>query len=201
MLTKKTLLKFSLAVAAQIVIVLVMILFKYSVFAGGQSVFLHAEPFDPRDPLRGDYMVFTYDISEIQPYYFANYNEKTGEPIEYKVGDTVYVALNTYRMYSDSNLFGRQASVSLVSLDKPTSGLFIKGVITEKTEPVTTDELWGSTSEMYRVKYGIEDYFIPENSGHQRDLLFRDDITAQVMVDDNGNVILKQMYVGDKKWP
>src|SRR3989339_387941 len=57
-LGKKT--KFILAVSIQILVILIIIIFKYSVLTGGSAVFLEIMPVDPRDPLRGDYVTFKY---------------------------------------------------------------------------------------------------------------------------------------------
>src|SRR3989339_581457 len=81
-LGKKT--KFILAVSIQILVILIIIIFKYSVLTGGSAVFLEIMPVDPRDPLRGDYVTFQYKISSINRYSF-NY-----EPYN---GDIIYIPL------------------------------------------------------------------------------------------------------------
>ena len=57
--------KFFLAVAIQLVIILLLLITKISIFSGGEEVLLKIAPVDPRDPLRGDYVTFRYDISDI----------------------------------------------------------------------------------------------------------------------------------------
>src|SRR3989339_803523 len=87
-LGKKT--KFILAVSIQILVILIIIIFKYSVLTGGSAVFLEIMPVDPRDPLRGDYVTFQYKISSINRYSF-NY-----EPYN---GDIIYIPLRQQGQY------------------------------------------------------------------------------------------------------
>jgi uncharacterized membrane-anchored protein len=78
---------------------------------------------------------------------------------------------------------------SNVEKTKPSDeNIFIKGKVVD----VYNDEI--------HIIYGIEDYFIPEGTG--RDFTFlREEIAAKVEIDENGNAVLKQIYVNDKPWP
>jgi uncharacterized membrane-anchored protein len=50
------------------------------------------------------------------------------------------------------------------------------------------------------VVYGIEEYFIPEGKG--RDFRFGNKMaSARIVVDDNGNAVLKGIIVDGKPWP
>ena len=62
--------KFILAIALQLAVIFTIIIFKFSVFTGGTEVMLRIQPVDPRDPLRGDYVTFSYDISSVSSYQF-----------------------------------------------------------------------------------------------------------------------------------
>ncbi len=172
MLTKQT--KFIIAIAIQLVIIFSIIIFKMAVLTGGTEVLLRIEPVDPRDPLRGDHLTFSYEISNLDSYLF-NYS-----PI--KDGDTVYVPLKQQGKYWTA-VFGVQKT-------KPVDEgkIFLRG------------KILSSYGNRIRIIYGIEDYFIPEGTG-QDFTFWRQEVAARVSVDENGNAVLKQIYVNDKPWP
>lgn len=195
MLTKKA--KFIIAVGIQVSIILIMIIFKLAILTGGTEVILEIEPVDPRDPLRGDYVTFQYDISSIWSSWLQDGNARNGE--------TVYVVLKT-RSGMD------YWYVSEVFINKPSDdNVFIKGVVRRGggdevvSEPLPVDARGrvittrgrGST---LNIVYGIEEYFIPEGVG--RNFNFWDkEMSAKVMVDKNGNAVLKQLFVDGRLWP
>ena len=172
MLTKQT--RFIIAVAIQLIIIFSIIIFKIAVLTGGTEILLRIEPVDPRDPLRGDHLTFSYKISNLHSYLF-NYS-----PI--REGDTVYVPLKQRGKYWTA-VFGVQ-----------------------KTKPIGEEKIFlrGKVSRVYGKRiyiiYGIEDYFIPEGTG-QNFTFWRQEVAARVSVDQNGNAVLKQIYVNGKPWP
>ena len=172
MLTKQT--KFIIAIAIQLVIIFSIIIFKMAVLTGGAEVLLRIEPVDPRDPLRGDYLTFQYKISNLDSYLFSY------SPV--KDGDTVYVPLEQQGKY--------WVAVRGIQKTKPTDEgkIFIRGKISS------------SYGTRVHVVYGIEDYFIPEGAG-QDFTFWRREVAARVSVDENGDAVLKQIYVDDKPWP
>lgn len=183
---------FLIALAFQIVVILLMIIFKSAIVAGGTDVFIKIEPIDPRDPFRGDYVTFNLEISRLDTYLIhTDYPSNrvpypdTSEYVEpqYSVGQTVYVLLY------DGNFNDQTSSVSAVSLTKPeTSQVFIRGTI----ERITGDEIF--------VTYGIEEYFIPEGTG--RNVSFWDrEAVAHAKVDQNGEAVLIDLFIDGKQWP
>ena len=184
--------KFFGVVAVQVAVMLVMIIYKFVILAGGTPVFLAIEPVDPRDPFRGDYMVFSFrDITTIDSYLFRQAEEYDymvpSGAYEPNIGDVVYVELTSY---------SKHYQVSGVYSIKPKDKLFIKGVVKNVEE--NTRLYYGSTQ--YEIEYGIENYFIPENTG--REVSFQNSqVEAEVVVDDDGEAVLKSLYVDGKKWP
>lgn len=171
MITKQT--KFIIAIAIQLVIIFSIIIFKMAVLMGGTDVLLKIEPVDPRDPLRGDHLTFSYKISNLDSYLFNYF------PV--REGDTVYIPLKQQRKYWVA-VFGIQKT-------KPSDGeIFIKGKVAN------------SYGNSVRVIYGIEDYFIPEGVGQDFTFWGRE-IAARVSIDKNGKAVLKQIYVDNKSWP
>lgn len=168
------------------VIIFAIIIFKLSILTGGTDVLLKIAPVDPRDLLRGDYATFQYDISNLDPYYAS------GQQI--RNGDTVYIVLRQN---------GKYWVTQNVQKNQPTgSELFIKGKvesggIENQADPFSYQRFRGSR---LHVVYGIEQYFIPEGKG-QNFSFWNKEAAARVALDDNGNAVLKQIYVDDKPWP
>lgn len=184
MITKQT--KLILAIALQVVIIFAIIIFKLFVLTGGTEVMLRIAPVDPRDLLRGDYVTFQYDISNLDSYY------SRGEQI--KNGDNVYVVLRQS---------GKYWVAQSVQKTKPTgSELFIKGKAESGGMESQTDQFSYQRFDRSRlhIVYGIEQYFIPEGKG-QNFSFWNKEVAAMVAVDDNGNAALKKIYVDGKQWP
>ena len=184
MLTKQT--KFILAIVLQVAVVFAIIIFKLSVLTGGTEILLKIVPVDPRDLLRGDYVTFQYDISNIDSYYaYANNTQITN-------GDAVYVILRQG---------GKYWSAQNVQKTKPTGNeLFVKGVVRSGGIESQAGSFQDFSASRLNIVYGIEQYFIPEGTG-QNFSFWNKEAAARVAVDDNGNAVLKQLYVDDKLWP
>ncbi|RME61042.1 hypothetical protein D6779_00875 [Candidatus Parcubacteria bacterium] len=183
--TKQT--KFILAVALQVLIIFAIVAFKVAVLAGGTEVILKIEPVDPRDILRGDYVAFRYNISNLDPYLFGNEQVRDG--------DTVYVILRRS---------GKYWTAQRAQKTKPTADdqVFIKGKVVSgglksRSDPFSDGYFRGSS---IHVVYGIEEYYIPEGSGSEFNF-GGSGAFAKISVDRNGNAALKQIYVNGKPWP
>lgn len=181
MMTKQT--KFISAIVLQSIILITIIVFKISVISSGADILLKIEPVDPRDMLRGDYVTFQY--SNVSNVYSYNINNQ-----QIRNGDTVYVVLRQRGKYWTENR---------IQKTKPSKGeIFIKG----KIDRGGVEDLSNGSSVNSRthIIYGIEQYFIPEGQG--QDFSFRNkDASARVAVDENGNAVLKKIYIDDKPWP
>jgi Uncharacterized membrane-anchored protein len=64
--------KFLIAIFVQLAIVFGLVVFNAAMLARGTEILLPIEPFDPRDPLRGDYAILRYEISNIKEDFFVN---------------------------------------------------------------------------------------------------------------------------------
>lgn len=187
----KNLSKLSLVVAFQLSILLLLILSKYLIFANGTEIYLRIEPYDPRDPLRGDFAVFQFkDLSSV-PTFYLNLDFSL-QPLKYEEQPAISYGQTVYVLLRSNGLFSGPANISL---KKPESGLFIKGQAQSEFIPGSANA--GSTN--LRVVYGIEEYFIPENSG--RNANFGDNAFAVVKVDKDGNPVLVKIIVDGKDWP
>lgn len=211
--------KFLLAVGVQIGILLIVLAAKLIVVSTGTPIFLKLQPVDPRDPLRGDYMQLSYEISRIEAYEYPGQ-----EFINIRTGDTVYVPLTRSGKFSyvsrdffkegpilrsipakqcdDVMEYGRCFSDEMI---------FLKGRVMSVhrvAEPRQNNRINNNpknSPEIVQVSYlisfpDIERYFIPEGSGQNLRIDGQNDY-ARVIVDEEGNAVLKDLYLDDKRWP
>lgn len=184
-MTKQT--KFILAITLQILIIFGIVIFKIAVLTGGTEVLLKIEPVDPRDPFRGDYATFQYNISNLDSYLFGNKRIRNG--------DTVYVILRQS---------GKYWIAQKAQKTKPTADnqIFIKGKVASgglESHGEFFPQQRFNRSRIHIV-YGIEEYYIPEGRGRGFSFWNKEAI-AKVSVDENGNAVLKQIYVDSQPWP
>ena len=195
MIPKST--KFILAFALQVIVILGLIILNLSVVEGGTEVFLRIQPVDPRDPLRGDYVSFQYEISRI-----SYYQIRSDSNTSVRNGDELYVVLREGSPYWH---------VDYASLTMPpvNNGLiFIKGRVVSggidpyapRQELATSTRFIPITQKEFRVSYGIEQYYIPEGAGNNVSF-WNKDTGMRVKVDERGKAIPTQLYVDGKKWP
>ncbi len=186
--------KFAIVVGLQVAVILLIVLFKLAILTGGTTVRLQIEPVDPRDPLRGDYVTFRYThVSAIQLY--GNLSTVVQE------GTTVYVPLRRLGTYWEST--------NRVLTSPPNDGeveIFLRGKVTAVSSTRKMIETLGQPNEDFgistsHVTYGIEDYFIPENSGRTLPWGRDANLSADVAVDDQGRAVLKGLYANNKPWP
>jgi uncharacterized membrane-anchored protein len=144
----------------------------------GQEVLLKTRPIDPRDLFRGDYVILTYDISEI------NTKESLASSFDYN--ERVYVLLDI-----DRNGVG---SYYGIQKNKPTGDgvVFIEGRVRSVIHRIIDDE------PVINVEYGIESYFVPEGRGLEieRNL---GEIYTKVSLDKNGRAIIRSLILDGKE--
>lgn len=181
--------RFIIAIVLQIIVIFTIIILKLSVLAGGTEIFLRITPVDPTSPLRGDYVTFRYDISNIDSYYLNG--------LQVRNGDTVYVILRNE---------GKYWGVESVKFDKPIDVIFIKGRVTSGGSLGGRGRMLAALphilddTDNIQVTYGIEEYFIPEGKGRNFNF-WNKEAAAGIVVDEDGNAVLKRIYVDDKPWP
>ncbi len=178
----------TIAIIGQLALLALLVLYKLAIYNAGTEVLLRLRPVDPRDPLRGDYVTVSYDISRIEAYSSENIVD----------GSTVYVPLSRI----DGNFWGNYQEITKVKPTSDTGGVFLKGVVVSGGSSVPepySGEKYGYLHQ-YEIRYGIEDYYIPEGTGRQQELN-TGQAYARVAVDENGNAQIKQVYLNDEPWP
>ncbi|WP_284638028.1 GDYXXLXY domain-containing protein [Paenibacillus silviterrae] len=114
----------------------------YAVGWFGQDVRLKTVPVDPRDILYGDYVTLSYDISRLSPSLWKEGGELP------QPGTPIYVVVRQGPM-EWAEVVGAYRSEPAVAEGE----VVIKGRV---------DYSW---DEEIRVDYGIERYYVPENTG------------------------------------
>ena len=142
----------------------------------GTLVLLETRPVDPRDLLRGDYVILNYKISDVPLALFSPARTNA-----LPLGQVVYVALEPRGEYYGVT----QASTNPIT---PAAGqVVLKG---------RTQNWWGWNSQTNEhVEYGLERYYVREGSGNPRGKL-----TVQVAVPDSGNGRIKQVFVDGRPY-
>jgi uncharacterized membrane-anchored protein len=177
--------KIALLVAIQLIIVGALGLYYLLILQNGKEVMLHVAPRDPRDPLRGDYMTFRYDIS--------SYSGVIETDTDIKVGDVLYLTL----VATGDGTWGGRA----LSSRRPDKGVyFIRGTVRNIGSQTSQAEGQLMKMPMVSLSFGVEDYFIPEGKGHDFPQGAQD-MNAQVFINNSGVAVIKQLYVDGKKWP
>ncbi len=119
---------------------------EYTLFSG-EEVFLETQPVDPRDFLRGDYVILSYKIennSKLQDFIIEN---------DLETGDDLYLVLER----DQKNI----ASLSKISLDIPKDQFFLRATVGERSPFI----------DGYSIDMGISKYFVPEGRGREVEMM------------------------------
>lgn len=134
----------------------------------GTLVLLKSMPVDPRSLFRGDYVRLNYDINRLSVSQFPLLQGM-------KHHDVVFVALEK------KGVFWHPVAVFKSIPENKKSWVIIKGYV-----DVPGRSGVGSMSQV-SVKYGIENYFVPEGEGRElEDFRNQGDISMQIAVDAFG---------------
>ncbi|PID83396.1 hypothetical protein CSB11_01225 [Candidatus Campbellbacteria bacterium] len=170
-----------------------VLLFWFSVIGGfvgykeytvqsGTEVLLKTRGYDPHDIFRGEYVRLRHNINEVGINYGTSNFENLNE-FEKKVkkGDRVFVSLKV----DEKNT----ASVGKISLEKPKSGIFIKG------------KSLGSYYPYLKVDYGLGSYFVEEGKGYEIEKKLRDhkySAFTKVSINRFGDAVILDLFFEKK---
>jgi uncharacterized membrane-anchored protein len=137
-------------------------------------VHLETAPVDPRDLLRGDYVILNYQISRLPVSVFdATFADITNRP-----NANVYVRLEK------RGEFHQAAAASLNQLEAGTDAPVIRGQIDSREWALE------SSNVTVQVTYGLERYYVAEGTGNPTGKL-----TVDVALPHSGQGVIKQVYV------
>jgi uncharacterized membrane-anchored protein len=141
--------------------------------AGGTVITLETVPVDPRDLLRGDYVILNYKISTVPMQLFS---PSPGQQLP--IGESVYVLVEKH------GDFYEVVRASEAPLDASPGEVMLKGQV-ERT--------WDT--KQVRLQYGLERYYVPEGTGNLKGKL-----TVQAAVPASGQARIKQVLVDGKPY-
>ncbi len=149
--------------------------------ATGTPVVLETQPIDPRSLFRGDYVIFNYDISRL------NLTELDGDD-EFERHDSIYVVLEPGDPYWRARAVYREP---------PPGQLALRGRVQYAGEQWWNPETQTSEEVRHvRVRYGIEDYFVPEGEGRVLERPVQGEvISLRVAVDRFGNGAIQALLI------
>lgn len=166
----------------------------------GREIILETVPVDPRSLFRGDYVVLTYGMSSLS---------QAEMPLpEVSPGQTVYVPLTAP---SSADEGWRAAGV----MTQPPIGpiLYLQGRVhtvrrhppmppaDEEEAPSVPPSCDAEGCLVLGIKYGIESYFVPENTGTTLEVLVREGgrVSAVVAVDEKGRAAVAGLMVDGER--
>lgn len=145
--------------------------------ANGTEIRLTVVPVDPRDLLRGDYVVLTYDASRLQE---AGLAGDKG----FAVGDTIYVEMARE---------GETWTPAALRRSPTGDAVAIRGKITDSR---AGEGDCATPCMVYSVDYGIDRFYVPEGEGKELEQLRRDQrLSVDIAVAANGRAALKRLLV------
>ncbi len=147
-------LRAALIIAVQVIALLAMIGMKQWTLSTGTPIVLETAPIDPRSLFSGDYVRLSYAISNLR------LDALAGDK-DFKRHDEVYVVLQQDAPYA------RAVSVHHAMPPAGAGQVVIRGEV-----QYASDSLWNpqtskaETAKSLSVHYGIENYYVPEGTGH-----------------------------------
>jgi uncharacterized membrane-anchored protein len=176
--------KFALYGAAalvQIALLAVMIIDRVQILRDGTEVTLQTRPVDPRDFLRGDYVVLGYDITQLSAGALANQPAGERNPAVY-----VKLAPNSDGVYGALSVHATPVTVTRPEV--LIRGRLIYGATCGSARDVFCDKL--------TVRYNLESYFVPEGEGRKlEDLRNQRKLSVVAAVLPSGRAAIKRLLI------
>jgi uncharacterized membrane-anchored protein len=175
---------FLLAGFIQVALIAYLVYDRAGILRAGREVMLQTRPVDPRDLLRGDYVVLSYDISSVPA------GPLKDTPVASR-GASLYVKLAP-------NAEGFYQAVSVHQEPVPVSG----DEVLIKARPTYGDNC-GSSNRFFcdqlQLKYGIEKYFVPQGEGREiESARNQGKVAVVVAVAPGGRAAIKRLLMDGK---
>ncbi|WP_457583091.1 GDYXXLXY domain-containing protein [Ensifer canadensis] len=150
-----------------------------SILRNGKEVLLKTVPVDPRDLLRGDYVILSYDVSWLAPELFKG--EWPTAPEE----TTVFV-----RLAKQADGFWGASEASFKPL-APTEGSVVL-----QSQPFTFYPSASENPSSINVAYGIERFYVPEGEGRVLEQARNAEaLSVSVRINNAGRAQIRQIAV------
>ena len=145
---------------------------KQHIIRTGKTVLLETVPVDPRDFLRGDYVILRYKISTL------DLQQIQSEKSNFGRGERIYVRLEPKERFWEATAVKTKRPVS-------DNGVYIKAKVKY------------CYNKKLELNYGIESYFVPEGEGKDIEKNMRGNnssVEVETLVDKGGNAIIKRVF-------
>jgi uncharacterized membrane-anchored protein len=175
---------FGAAALIQLALLAVMIFDRVQILREGTEVSLLTRPIDPRDLLRGDYVVLGYDISELPAGPLLNQPAAARNPIVF-----VKLAPNGDRLYGAVSVHADAVAVT-------SPEVLIRGRV---TYGATCGSSGHAFCEKLQISYNLESYFVPQGEGRKLEQTRNQSklvVVAAVM--PSGRAAIKRLLVDGK---
>ena len=139
---------FGLAVLVQCALLVLMVADRMQILREGTEVTLQTQPVDPRDLLRGDYVVLRYDISQLPSGPLAGKPTDGRNPIVF-----VKLAPNAEGLYAAVSVHAEHVPVAAPEV-------LIRGRVSYSCGTTVR-----TFCDKMTIKYGLESYFVPQGEG------------------------------------
>jgi uncharacterized membrane-anchored protein len=167
-----------LVLALQTAWLLATVITQEYAFAHGNIILLETRRVDPRDMLRGDYLILNYKISDVPTNLFSPPVKNDLSP-----GTKIFVALAP-----GTNQFYAVTRASTNEIVPAAGEVLLRG----KSAYAWWN--WNATN-LIHVEYGIERYYVAEGTGNPRGKL-----TVQAVVPASGRAGIQQVFVDGKPY-
>lgn len=175
---------FGVAALVQVALLAVMIVDRVRVLRDGVEVTLQTRPVDPRDFLRGDYVVLGYDITQLPTGSLRDQPSGERHPLVY-----VKLAPNPDGVYQAVSVHA--APVAVTSPE-----VLIRG---RATYGATCGSKSNVFCENVTLRYNLESYFVPEGEGRKlEDLRNQRKLSVVAAVLPSGRAAIKRLLIDGK---
>jgi uncharacterized membrane-anchored protein len=172
---------FGAAALVQVALLTVMIIDRVQILREGTEVTLQTRPVDPRDFLRGDYVVLGYDISRLPA------GSLLGQPADAR-NPMVFVKLAPNR----DGLY-EAVSVHADAVAVASSEVLIRGRV---AYGATCGSSGRAFCDNLQIRYNLESYFVPEGEGRKLEQVRNQGkLTVVAAVLPSGRAAIKRLLV------
>ena len=156
-----------------IVVAVGMVSSKQYILRTGKRILLETVPVDPRDFLRGDYVILRYKIST------PDLSQIKSDKTSYNKGEDIFVKIEPRDKFWEVAGVGSKKGIY-------GEGVYLKGKVRYHY------------NQRLEINYGIESYFVPEGEGKEIERNMRGNRTSvevEAIVDSSGNALIKRVFV------
>jgi uncharacterized membrane-anchored protein len=172
---------FAAAALIQIALLAAMIVDRAQILREGTEVTLQTGVVDPRDLLRGDYVVLGYDISRLPAGALQNQPASSRNPI-------VFVKLAP----NPEGLFGA-ISVHTEAVAVTSPEVLIRGRV---AYGASCGSSWDAFCDKLQIRYNLESYFVPQGEGRKlEDARNLRKVTVVAAVLPSGRAAIKRLLI------